>query len=135
MQGSGCPTLCCIRLDFGRGGGQRFCKRKGRGVKPLFSGFSEEELITTLLTDARAGVVQLTFVLGEFLEEEVIKIFLTQGFRVFQQTTVLGMSVGEVMATFLTHARVGSVQQVVVVIWDQRAAGVVLVEGPVGVVH
>lgn len=65
----------------------------------------------------------------------MIKIFLIQGFGVFRQTTVLGMSVGEVMATFLTHARVGSVQQVVVVIWDQRAAGVVIVEGPVGVVH
>lgn len=75
MQGSGCPTLCCVRLDFGRGGGQRFCKRRGRGVKPLFSEFSEEEVITTLLTDARAGVVQLTFVLGEFLEEELIKVF------------------------------------------------------------
>lgn len=113
----------------------RFCKCKGRGVKPLFSEFSEEEVITTPLTDARAGVVPLTFVLGEFLEEELIKIFLIPGFRVFQQTTVLGMSVGEVMATFLTHARVGSVQQVAVVFWDQRAAGVVLIEGPVGVVH
>lgn len=108
---------------------------QGSRCQTLFSKFSEEEAITTLLTDARAGVVQLTYVLGEFSEEEVIKIFLIQGFRVFQQTTVLGMSVGEVMATFLTHGRVGSVQQVVVVIWDQRAAGVVLVEGPVGVVH
>lgn len=57
MQDSGCPTLCCIRLDFGRGGGQRFCKCKGRGVKPLFSELLEEEVITTLLTDERAGVV------------------------------------------------------------------------------
>lgn len=57
MQGSGCPTLCCIRLDFGRGGDQRFCKCKGRGVKTLFSEFLEEEVITTLLTGERAGVV------------------------------------------------------------------------------
>lgn len=72
MQGSGCPTLFSIRLDFGRGGGQRFCSCKGRGVKPLFSELSEEEVITTLLTNAWAGVVQLSFVLGEFSQEEVI---------------------------------------------------------------
>lgn len=44
------------------------------------------------------------------MEEEVITLLGDARFGVLHQITVLGMLVGEVVTTFLTHARVGDVQ-------------------------